>query len=283
VGLSAKEMNTPRAKKRKAWILKHASGKYVPSTPKPKRKNASEDKDSRAEHADEKLRPRTILAKAKGYAQNGSDYIRSLKGRDVYQAPDEEYVQEVFGELNARFPDAAAPQNFDPGATNVRTGRPVGQAHPYSWEGHHILPASAFYVENEDGPPFTGPQYQLLLRTNYDVNNGHNIIFLPAESVAVPIHRLLQHPTDHPEYTQLVIGQMQTLAKKLAKQKAGRKHKAAIANLFQRLVDLEDDNWDFLVKLGRATVTAVRSGRSVEEAVVRFSSKKTKYEYGALC
>src|SRR6185503_6446963 len=103
----------------------------------------------------------------------------------------------------AEFP-GGPPENFDPSAKSPLGGS-AGQKWPYAWEAHHMLPGSSFYymmkVNGQDRAPYTYQQMRLILVSDYNINHGHNIINLPDESWAVPVHALIQHPGDHPQYT----------------------------------------------------------------------------------
>ncbi|KFA94147.1 AHH domain-containing protein, partial [Archangium violaceum] len=70
----------------------------------------------------------------------------------------------------------------------------IGTSLPYSWEAHHLLPANVFYKE------LTIEQIKIILRTNYDINDGRNIIFLPENPIDTPIHKLPYHSSGHNKY-----------------------------------------------------------------------------------
>ncbi len=148
------------------------------------------------------------------------------------------------------------------------------------------MPGSAFYYENEAGPAFTQQQYEILLATDYNINNGHNIIMLPKQAPAVPVHKLIQHPSDHPEYTQLVLGDLQGIAEDLQElidQASDEDHKAIKANLAEKLKLLEEKYWTTVSSLGRRSIVAVSAGQALQEQSVRYRSKSgTLYQWGAL-
>lgn len=62
-----------------------------------------------------------------------------------------------------------------------------------------MLPCEVF-----PGRFFTPKQKALLLTTDYDVNQGTNIIFLPKLVVDTQIHRLLYHNGGHKAYNAMV-------------------------------------------------------------------------------
>ncbi len=251
---------------------------------KKKAKKATKKKKSDSTHASSKEPPVAVLGKGQGYAQNGSDFIRGLTGRGVYNQ---------FGHLSqlvnsplaadihqtALFPGGPG-QNFDPGftfKTGKSRGKPAGQRFPYKWEAHHILPGSAFYYARNNKPVFTADQYELLLQTVYNINHGHNIIMLPKELWAVFVHSLVQHPGDHPNYTQYVMDGMVKISNtldSLVKQK--KPHKEVVANLFSELQGLETDCWDFLVKLGKSLFAALAKGKKFPSPFISEATKKGK-------
>ncbi len=288
MGLTPNEMNTPEAKKRKEWFDKVAKEGYSPSGALPEPKSLEEEAQQRAAHAARDVPPVAVLAKGYQYAQRGSNFIRKLGGRGVYNAVDERFVREEFGEeFIATFPDLRASQNFDPGARSLK-GKKAGQTFPYPWEAHHLLPASAFYYETEVGdemrPVFTPDQYRLLLTTDYNINLGHNIIMLPKQARAVPVHKLIQHPSDHPEYTQRVMADMRQVSDDLQKlMRKVKDHDAVKASLAANLKRLEEDYWRTVVALGRDSVRAVSAGERLGDNSVRYVSKSgTVYQWGAL-
>lgn len=89
----------------------------------------------------------------------------------------------------------------------------VGQAIPYRWEAHHVLPMSFFFRY------FTPQEIELILATEYDINDGRNIIFLPKNSHSSPVHNLPYHPSDHPRYTKKVEDLFRELREKLEESK----------------------------------------------------------------
>ena len=288
MGLTPNQMNTKAAKERKEWFKRIAKERYAAGRELPEIQDPANEKELNAPHADGSLAPIAVLAKGYQYAQRGSDFIRKLNGRGVYRSVDEQYVKENLPEpKTARFPDADAPENFDPGAKCVTRPRGVaGQIFPYVWEAHHLLPGSAFYYETDDGPVFTEKQYEILLSSPYNINRGHNIIMLPKNALAVPVHKLLQHPSDHPEYTQKVMKDLRGLRKDLQRLiDTERPHKAIKAKLKEQLKNLESGCWDLLVALGRRSVERVASGARYqdEDGIVRYTSKSgTEYTWGAV-
>jgi hypothetical protein len=108
---------------------------------------------------------------------------------------------------------------------------------------------------------------------------------LPDEAWTVPIHALIQHPGDHPNYTQLVMKELQKIARKL-QSKIDQKgpHKALVEDVFNQLKELEDYLWDYLVGLSRDLVDAITEGQEFVHPHVRYAPEQgtSSYEWGAL-
>ncbi|OJH37741.1 AHH domain-containing protein [Cystobacter ferrugineus] len=221
-----------------------------------------------------------VLAKGDNYARRGYTYIKSQDGRGVYRNFDHAHLNEIRDMVKERaeFPEGPK-ENFNPTYT---------QQHPYAWAAHHMLPGSAFYYETKDGKPaFTYKQIRLLLMSDYNINHGHNIIMLPVEDWAVPVHSLICHPSDHEAYTLKVMDEMRKVSKRLQEViDSGEPHGNLPETVFEALKKLEEQFWNFLTKLSRLLVAAKVSGvRYVGPGSehVRYANKDgTPYEWGSL-
>ncbi|QQR44623.1 AHH domain-containing protein [Myxococcus xanthus] len=286
--LSASEMNTELAQRLLSIFERSRDRKYTAAkaAKKKKPKPAASAADD-ADHVDDSAAPRGVLGKDSDYAQNGSDHIASLDGRDVYRVFDHSYLDEIrdLVKQTAEFP-GGPPENFNPRAKD-KDKKPALQKYPYAWEAHHILPGSAFYYELKDGPAFTYRQLRLILQSDYNLNHGHNIIMLPDQAWAVPVHALLQHPGDHPIYTHEVMLDLKVISQKLQKEiDAQKDHAALVTSIFEQLKDLEEKYWDLLVGLSRAVVESITAGTQYVHEFVRYAPKdkkaKSRYEWGSL-
>ena len=285
------EINTELAQRLEKLFKEGKERKFKAGPPRKKRKRKKKEDPTPADHQDPKSAPNSILGKNNVYAQNGSDYLRAQDGRGVYRNFAHEHLEQIrdLTRKVAEFP-SGPPQNFDPRSKDSMSVS-AGAKWPYAWEAHHILPGDAFtLVEQAQGaeePIFTSAQYDLLLRADYDLNHGHNIIMLPTDNWAVPIHVLLQHPSDHPEYTKLVITRFREVSEKIQKIIDQKKpHKELEVELFQKLQGLEDHFWKYIVRLSKAVVGAVVEGQEFVpgQHAVRFSKKdgENAYKWGAL-
>jgi len=121
----------------------------------------------------------------------------------------------------------------------------IGQSLPYRWQAHHVLPMSAFtsYFESDD--------IDIICRSDYDINAGSNIIFLPSVNTAMKYHQLPGHWTDHPQYTDKVKSEFKKVQDKLDEIKEeDEDHEKSAPKYEHRLKDIESDMYDLLVKLG---------------------------------
>lgn len=270
-------------------ILEGASQKVWTAAKDQKKKKKKKKDDGSEKHAASTSKLKAILWKFSVYAQRGHDYLEGDAGRHKeYQ--DFPHAREVFDEYSysllerhAKFPGGMT-CNFNPKAKAGNTK--AGQSYPYKWEAHHMIPASAFYTEDENGKlVFTWEQYRLLLQTEYDLNHGHNIIMLPKESWAVPIHSMIQHPSDHKEYTKKVMNMLKRMAKRIQEKVDEQEdHENITADFLEDLKSLEDRLWRLLVNLGKKTVEKALSGETLDAPVVKYeaASTGTKYKWGSL-
>ena len=167
----------------------------------------------------------------------------------------------------------------------------AGQAYPYKWEAHHMIPGEAFYGENENGERvFTGTQYLLAMQSDYDINNGKNMIALPTngQGWAQPVHSLIQHPSNHPKWTQKVMGEMKDIARELQKlEDNDAPHPDIAVKIKEDLMTLQGELWDDLVELSRdvieAALTNQRAGVNDPDGLVKWQAENdTQYKFGAL-
>jgi hypothetical protein len=281
--LTARKMNTRLAKRLK---------KSFKAAAKEKQKAFDEEQEAKKgqtpekgnEHLSDLDRPNGVLAKDGKYQSRGPAYVRaheSGQGGDlrggVYKPIKNRIDLKRLVALaeKAEFYNALQATNFN---------KRHGQAYPYIWEAHHMLPGSAFYYCGSDKKPaFTNEQIAAILRSDYNVNDGHNVIMLPAENWAVPVHELPQHPSDHVRYTQRVMKDMKEVADSLDKVKdTKKKHDKPEARISGKLKNLENDYWTFLVELGKALVSKVKGVEEFGPDDEQFVGFGKKYKYGRL-
>ncbi|RYZ17943.1 MAG: hypothetical protein EOO70_00430 [Myxococcaceae bacterium] len=182
---------------------------------------------------------------------------------------------------------------FPGGLGNFYYLSPNGQRHPYPWQAHHLIPQSVFFEKNS---PFDADMMMVLKRSFYNINNGHNIIMLPADPKYSPVHRLIAHISDHPAYTLQLKARMQEVATELKKifneAKRTKKHLALFKAILKALHTLEDEFWSLVILLSNAAA-ATALGVIKEEDIhaydgmIKFwttdaKSTKTRHLFGVI-
>lgn len=264
-------------------------------------------------HASSVGEVKAVLWKGGNYNQNCHDHLETDGGRNkVFQEfphTDSAYTPRKAAFFKKHFVFPHGKQcNFNPRSTLTgkkgKNGKPkkAGNGKPYHWEGHHMIPGSAFYFKlattkgkaKKSTPVFTPEQYQLLLLSDYDINHGHNLIPLPANRMDEfqPVHSLIQHPSDHENYTEMVMRKMQMISDELKKlKKKDQPHPDLKVEIANKLKKLENELWKFIVKLSRtlignklAKLDPLTGLTEEQKAVVKFETKNktTQYNWGAL-
>jgi uncharacterized protein YdcH (DUF465 family) len=178
---------------------------------------------------------------------------------------------------------------FNPNATKpnmLGIKRSANKKIPYAWQAHHIIPGEAFTImkKNRGGSEqvFSDTQYSLLLLSDYDINEGHNIIALPGRKMDVfqPVHDLILHPTNHGEYTSQVVSKMRSVSEDLKEieEELKEDHPEVVVAIKQQMLKFQDELWDLLIKLGKATVTKKVQGGEwdlspEEEEMIKYKAK----------
>lgn len=281
-----------------------------------KTKKKDQKEKEKAEKKGEKHTPsngevKAVLWKDSTYNQNCYDHIASDGGRKAvfkkFQFVDAAYAAK-YPKLPAMFKEyygfpGKMKCNFNPGAElagkttakNKKKGsggnqRFAGCSKPYKWNGHHMIPAEAFYSEVTTSgggkPVFTPTQYALLLMSDYNLNNGHNLIPLPDRGMDFyqPVHAMILHPSSHSNYTSKVKSEMKKISKDLKEleSEADKPHPDASMEVKLSLEDLEDDLWDLLVKLGKIMVSSTLSNTAPNLSADEQKIVGDNASYGAL-
>ncbi|VAW86807.1 hypothetical protein MNBD_GAMMA16-168 [hydrothermal vent metagenome] len=230
---------------------------------KPKKKE-EKDKES-AKHAPSNGKMTAILSKSSSsnYAGNFSYYARKDgKGRadKVYNeiSPNIEYLYKENPILLKFFSDyfkiSRVNCNFNSKA-KLTSGKKSGMSKPYAWNTHHLIPGGAFSemkaTTTAAEPIFNEQQYKLLLMSDYNVNNGNNMMALPSNNMEFfqPVHNLLQHPSNHNQYTQRVINEMKKVADTLEEltDDLEEPHPDVEVKIANEMKALENKLWKLLV------------------------------------
>lgn len=153
------------------------------------------------------------LRRSRDYRDKGHKHIKGNGGRNKIYA-DLEIIQ---GVLQARGTRVRGDKRIKPGSlTHARRytfvhgqNFKIGQS-PYINQAHHLLPEEAFSDKY-----FDSDQMRMLRGVDYNINNGENIIFLPAVSRDSEFHRLPYHMGSHPAYSKRVDADMLAVRKSL--------------------------------------------------------------------
>jgi len=135
-------------------------------------------------------------------------------------------------------------QYLEQARDRVHTSGTVGQFLPYRWQGHHILPMNCFYKYFELG------EIMIVLRSDYDINCGSNIIFLPEKEEDRRHHGLPNHCSDHPQYDERVKTQFIQIRDAIRQKMSERQpHEDIEMDLAAKLRQMETDNFKFIHKV----------------------------------
>ena len=123
------------------------------------------------------------------------------------------------------------------------SGAVVGCAFPYRWQAHHLLPMNCFYTYLKDW------HVRVILSSDYDINAGSNIIFLPERPDGMRHHKLPFHRSSHVDYDIRLKGDFQKLLKLLnKKRKNDEPHEAIAENAEARLHKMETEAFQYLAR-----------------------------------
>lgn len=254
-------------------------------TQKSEKKREQEEEESDEEHSSLNGALSAILWRNSGYNQNCYDYLsKNDERRKIFEMKDTKNRLEKSFSFDAyvkhfmqHFGFSQRNENFSPNAKlseetrkkNLK-GTKAGNDHPYVWRGHHMIPCGAFYQGQKNNNMtkniFTDDQYALLLMSDYDVNRGQNIIFLPRNKAFFqPIHDMLLHPSGHNRYTNMVQKKMKVVSKKLRKLARKGAHPSGSVKMAEKLAEIEDEFWQSFVDWGIEEVDARVQRREPDE------------------
>lgn len=275
-----------------------------------KQAKKKQEKGKKEEHASSNTQIKAVLNKTGDWSANFSYFIRGGEGKSradqVYNkiSPNVTYLYArkrapLVKFFNDYFKLDAVACNFNTKAKRKAAGKTVypGQKFPYDWEAHHMIPGDAFTqvragVRGAE-PIFNARQLRLMLMSDYDVNDGHNLIALPTNRMDFyqPVHDLIQHPSNHENYTVRVVKEMKKISKSLNKLTSDleKPHPEVTVKIAQEMKNLENDLWKLLVKLGKIAVSSVVKNQEAslseeDKDLLKYQTKdgKTKYPLVAL-
>ncbi|MBJ6761924.1 AHH domain-containing protein [Myxococcaceae bacterium JPH2] len=189
------------------------------------------------------------LKRSHDYRGEGYKHIKVGARKNVYQ--DLDVIQGVLQARGTRARDKGVKAGSKAHARRYTftygNNFQLGQS-PYVNQGHHLLPEEAFSDKF-----FDSKQLRMLQGVDYNINNGENIIFLPARQKDTAFHLLPFHQGSHPDYTRQVNVDMQAVKRALSKAlQKDKKHKKwnPPEDLKDKLMKLQEDYWDMLVAAG---------------------------------
>ncbi|RKH26649.1 hypothetical protein D7Y13_20320 [Corallococcus praedator] len=211
------------------------------------------------DHILSKYPMQAVLCRSKEYRKNGISIISGDAGKldRVYNNNSKIKKYLIENAIETRTPGATA--GDDTHAAGYHFNHFTEKAGtPYPNAGHHILPCELFTVKSEEegkGGVFGEEEFKILRRLKYDINNGENLIFLPAiNNSHCGIHQLPCHVGSHPAYTEEVsrdIEQINQLLKKsLEKPCEDWKPPENIPTEFKKH---ENKYWNWIVVFGEST------------------------------
>ncbi|RKH68640.1 AHH domain-containing protein [Corallococcus llansteffanensis] len=192
------------------------------------------------------------LKRDRDYRNKGYKHIKGNGGRKIVYA-DLEVIQNVLQTRGTRARDKGVKAGSRLHARRYTftygSNFQIGQS-PYVNQGHHLLPEEAFSY-------FDSNQLRMLQGVDYNINNGENIIFLPARQRDSEFHQLPFHQGRHPAYTEQVDADMDGVRDDLDKAlNRDKKHKEwnPPEDLKAKLMNLQKEYWNMLVAAGPISI-----------------------------
>lgn len=295
-----KDTKQPRKEELKLELQEYINGGAWKLEKEDEKKDKNKDDGDSGEHSPDNGELEAVLWRRGNYLTNFSKEISANDARSkvyktfthvdlAYKAmypdlPNFFKTKCGYGQLKCNFDYRASYEAGDKKVTKGKTakkpkkksagkaGKRAYASMPYKWTGHHLIPCGAFYqeLETSGGPVkiFSEKQYVLLLLSDYDVNNGNNVIALPraGQDFFQPVHSMILHPSNHNNYTSMVQKKLSKIADNLKEleSEADKPHPEISVKIAKDLHDLEDRLWKILVKLGKTLVGAALANKKVE-------------------
>lgn len=207
---------------------------------------------------------KAIWGRCANYRAQAINYIKSKNERlDVYN---NESLLSITLALVQPTPsiDQNTGQTIKPGSALHRArytfdnfkDRPARK--PYPNHAHHMIPANSFFNK------FEYDQQELLKKISYDVNNGNNLIFLPAIARDCKYHRLPWHETTngHSNYSTEVKESAITIEQRLneiiEEKKKCTEEDNVPNDLPKQLQDLENILWNIIINAGTISLDEIK-------------------------
>ncbi|WP_194858321.1 AHH domain-containing protein [Myxococcus sp. AB056] len=195
------------------------------------------------------------LRRSRDYREKGHKHIKGNGGRNKIYAD----LETIQGVLQARGTRVRGDKRIKPGSlTHARRytfvhgqNFKIGQS-PYINQAHHLLPEEAFSDKY-----FDSDQMRMLRGVDYNINNGENIIFLPAVARDSEFHHLPHHSGSHPGYSDHVKNDMFVVRNELDSALAkDKKHKewSPPEDVKKVLMKLQSNYWDWVSTAGPISI-----------------------------
>jgi A nuclease family of the HNH/ENDO VII superfamily with conserved AHH len=200
---------------------------------------------------------KAVLYRTREYRKNGITHIEGNGGKrsSVYDNDDKISKHLKANDIGTRVEGATAGDALHAAGYHFKHFAADNAGKPYPNEGHHILPCELFSRRSEEGGKqggvFGTEEFRVLYRLEYDINNGNNIIFLPALTTDCGIHQLPYHVGSHPAYTTKVskdVEQINALLKKSLEEPC--EGWTPPENIPKELKIHEDKYWNWIVIFG---------------------------------
>jgi len=187
-----------------------------------------------------------------GYRVNAYNVISSSGKKSIYTKP-----KSIMGELK-RLGTTPSPNNVEAGglqhaARYFFSHQPNFQhgTTPYDNQAHHMIPTNIFLKL------FDEEEQQILKQVGYDINNGHNLIYLPVKDNDCAFHQLPCHNGSHGKYDDEVKKKADDLSQKLQEyidDTPCEKKDEIPKDVVDKLMSIQDDLWNFLKSAGPGEV-----------------------------
>lgn len=118
---------------------------------------------------------------------------------------------------------------------------------PYGNQAHHILVCELFYDKR-----WTADHLDVVKQTKYNINNPHNIIYLPLTDRDVTVHALPNHRNGHNTYSEKQLDEHVTkifnmVDQALDEAKDKKCEPEALKDIYDKLIAVEDQYWKLLI------------------------------------
>lgn len=150
----------------------------------------------------------------------------------------------------------------------------AGQRYPYNWQSHHIIPDEIF----NGAKVFSDLQRERIIAAGYNINHGHNIIFLPGNGGLkyTFVHGLIQHLGSHPKYAIEVKNMVEDISSEIPEEADDKKKHETIKATVKNIRALEHSIWEKLVKASRNSIKGEKPENYISTKKLEDNNKSFK-------